>query len=198
MALVLKFDICPIGNCRGFTFTETTGAYNATTNLTGWGSPNPLTSNATAATIGVFKPGNTTTTADLTINLFALIPNFPTTSSTQTYTITNTALGYTGRVVDGVWKFVYTVTTLESAVVKVYQQTIQRTTYCNAKCCVDGLFGEIEDFECDCMEAQISKAHTAFAIYRSMVSAASCGNITKFNKLKSTLERMCNNQDCCS
>lgn len=197
MSLVLKMDICPIDNCRGFTWSEQTGAY-ASDNLTGWNAPNEQIAFVTAAVLEVFKPGNTTTTADLTIDLFAESPNWATVDTTQEYTITNTALGYSGRVTDGIWKFVYTVTATHVDEVLVYKQTAQRATYCNAKCCVDGLFGEIEDFECDCMEAAISKALTAQAIYKSMVSAASCGNITKFNKLKSMLERMCNNQDCCS
>ena len=198
MSLVLKFDVCSKSNCKKFVFNETTGEYNVTTNTTGWGSPNPLVAWVTAATLAVYKPGNATTTPDLTIDLFNETPNWATTDSTQEYTINNTDLGYSGKMPDGIWKFVYTVTVTEVDTVKIYQQTIQKATYCNAACCVDGLFAAIEDFDCDCMEAQISAALTAQAIFKSLVSAAKCGNITKFNKLLSMLQRMCNNQSCCS
>lgn len=198
MSLVLKFNVCPQSNCKKFVFTETTGEYDATDNPTGWESPNPLIAWVTAATLDVYKPGNTTTTPDLTVDLYNQTPSWATTDDTQEYTINNTDLGYNGKVPDGIWKFVYTVTVLEVTNVKVYQQTIQKATYCNAACCVDGLFANIEDFECDCMEAQISAALTAKAIFESMVGAAKCGNITKFNKLLLMLQRMCNNQSCCS
>lgn len=190
--LVLKFDICTEDNCKRFVFTETTGSYVLASNPTGWGNPNPNPALATSATLDIYSPSNSTTTPSLTIDL--LVNGYPDITGTVEYTITNTALGYSGRVADGIWKFVYTVVVGGDT----YKQTIQKATTCNAKCCIDGLFGDIEDFECDCMEAAISKALTAQAIYKAMVGAGACGNITKFNKLKSMLERMCNNQDCCS
>lgn len=199
MALKLNFSVCTENSCKNFTFIETTGTYDATTNPTGWGAPNSLIAWATAATLDIYKPGNTTTTPDLTIDLFAVTPdNWPTTDNTLEYLITNTVLGVSGKLTDGFWKFVYSVTVQEVDTIKVYKQTKYIATTCNAKCCVDGLFAEIEDFECDCMEAAINKAITAQAIYKAMESAGKCGNLTKFNKLKSMLTRMCNNQDCCS
>lgn len=191
MAFKLLFDICT-DNCKKFTFTETTAVYDASTNPTGWNGPNPNTALATSATLDIYYPGDTTNIG-LTIDLFAT-GNYPTITTTLEYIITNTALGLSGKLTDGLWKFVYTV--VDDSI--TYQQTISKITYCNAKCCVDGLFGLIDDFECDCSEAAITKALDAQAIYKGMISAANCGKIEKFTRLQAILERLCNNTNCCS
>lgn len=193
MAFKLQFDICE-EICTQFTFTETTLAYSV--NGTGWGTPNPNYTLATVATLDVYAPSNTTSTPTLTIDLLAT-GDFPNITGTPEYTITNTALGYSGRLPDGVWKFVYTVTIVDGSTT-TYRQTIEKVTYCNAKCCVDGLFAAIEDFDCDCMDDAINKALSAQAILSGMVSAARCGRKSTFSKLQAMLERLCNNTNCCS
>lgn len=198
MALVLRFNICTEDNCKRFVFTETTGVYNATTNPTGYNAPNPLIASATSATLDVYLPSNTTTTPDLTVDMFA--ESYPTVVDTFEYTIYNSDLGFSAgtKMTDGFYKFVYTVVIDVSGTPTTFTQTVTKALSCNAACCVDGLFGEIPDFECDCAEAAINKALTAQAIYKAMVSAGACGNKTKYTKLQSMLSRMCNNTNCCS
>ena len=193
MASLLKFNIC-LEDCKSFIFTETTGVYENPDNLTGWNGPNANLALATVATLDVYAPNASTPT--ITIDLLAT-SSFPTIDDTLEYEITNTALGYSGRLPDGVWKFKYTVVVVDG-VTTTYQQTIEKTTYCNAKCCVDKLFAGIEDFECDCMEEAINKAINARAIYDGMVAAAECGQKATFVKLQKMLERMCNNTNCCN
>lgn len=193
MATKLNFSICAKNNCKEFEFAELTGLYNATTNTTGWGAPNATIGTTTSADLQVFLPGNTTVTPDFTFDLFAETPSWPTTDDTQIYTIYNTTLGYSGRVIDGIWKFVYLVVADDVT----YKQTKYIATTCNLQCCVSGLFADIDDFECDCMQGQIDRALTAMAIFEAMEAAAACGNITKFDKLKSMLQRMCTNTNCC-
>lgn len=194
MALKLNIAVCSKSNCKKFEFVELTGEYDLVDNLTGWETPNPTIAGVNSAILEVYKPGFTSTSiADETFDLHAESPAWPTTDTTQIFTITNNDLGYSGKVEDGIWKFVYIVE-VENV---VYKQTIYIATTCNIKCCVDNLFAAIEDFECDCMETQIDKALTAQAIFKAMESAANCSNITKFNKLKSMLQRMCTNTNCC-
>lgn len=193
MALKLNFSICESG-CKDFIFTETTGLYDSVDNPTGWNGSNASIANVTIATLDIYSP-TSTTTPTLTIDLFAT-GNFPTTDDTIEYIVTNTALGLSGRLTDGVWKFVYTVTVVDGDTT-VYKQTIEKITYCNAKCCVDKLFAGIEDFECDCAIEAINKALNAQAILKGMIYAAGCGQKNKFDKLKKMLERMCNNTNCC-
>lgn len=190
--LRLQTEVCE-KDCKSFGFSETTGAYDVLLDPTGWGAPNPLTSNATAATLDIYAPGNSSATPTLSVNLLATT-NFPNTNPTIEYLITNTALGLSGKLTDGLWVFVYTVTVNTV----VYQQTIQKITTCNAKCCVDGLFGAIEDFDCDeCKDEAIKRAMDASAFYQGMVSAAGCGKIDKFLKIQKLLSRLCNNTKCC-
>lgn len=186
------FEICE-ENCTSFIFDETTGLFNSTTNPTGWNGSNPNIALTTAATLDIYYPGDLTTIG-LTIDLFATT-DFPSTTSTPTYTITNTALGLSGRLTDGLWKFVYTVVVDG----QTFQQSIEKITYCNAKCCVDGLFGAIDDLDCrDCQKIAEDKALTAFTLYRGMISAATCGKINKFTRLQTMLTRLCNNTNCCN
>lgn len=46
MALQVNYAIQELPDSTGFVFYETTGDYNATTNPTGWGAPNPVFSTA--------------------------------------------------------------------------------------------------------------------------------------------------------
>jgi len=48
MALALSFSIVERNDNKVLTITDTTGIYNAVTNLTGWGAPNPEVTDITA------------------------------------------------------------------------------------------------------------------------------------------------------
>ncbi len=196
MSFLLNFDICSKSQCRLFTFTETTN--NISVLSTGWNAPNPDVVDATAATLEIFLPANTTIVPSFIIDLFAT-GNYPTDSTVVEYNITNTYLGYTGRLPDGRYKFVYKVIINNGVVPAVtYKQTKEKFLACNAKCCVDKLFAAIEDFECDCMDEAKEKAFSAYTLHQSMIHASNCGQSTTFNKLRLLLERLCNNQNCCN
>ena len=123
MSIVLDFSICQQNNCKSFSFEETTGALTSQ-NVNGWGSSNDLTSAATAATLQVLTPDSNI----FTFNLFAQTPNWPTTSDTNFYIYSSDlGMGSSSILLDGQYKFTYTVTTPTAT----YTKIVYKLFYCN-------------------------------------------------------------------
>tara|TARA_R110002020_G_scaffold466793_1_gene689745 strand:- start:51 stop:632 length:582 start_codon:yes stop_codon:yes gene_type:complete len=193
MALFINFNIKQSDNAREFTFTETTGAYHAANNPGGWGAPNPTTAGSTAATLSITPPGSTTVTV---LNLFTLVPAFPTTSSSQEFAIKSQdlALGTDLQFADGIWKMTYTVTTAGS-VVFTNDQSIFISG--KARCCVYGLLADADISCCDCDGSDLSRALEAFTYYRSAIACAACGNSDKFTEALAIVNNYCDNKCKC-
>lgn len=189
MAVVLSFEICEGSGCNSLIFKETTGAYNAETNITGWGAPNEPTSDATAATLTIELGDGTS----YTIDLFAT-GDFPTTDTTFEYEILPTQIGYASdddQIDDQIITFTYSVTTDSTT----YTQVVVQAFYCQVQCCVNTMFVEL-DFECDCAQNEIDTALKAFAMLQGLKQASGCGNTTNFNNILTQLNKLCANSDC--
>lgn len=195
MSVVLKFNICQSNNCKSFTFTEQTGAYNALSNTTGWGAPNNSNLDAQTATLTITKPDGTQTI----LNLFP--SGFPTINTNLQFIINNTDLGYgsSDTIPDGEFIFVYE-TTSTGRITFDFIQTKDIFTFCNAKCCVFNMFSNIpENVSCDCCDdTNILKAEKARAFLEGLKFAASCGLKNKFKTLLDTVNKLCKNQNCSS
>lgn len=105
MALELSIDVCRASNCRSFTVTEETGAYNASTNTGGYGAPNIATTDVLTATITV-TPYNGD--AYPTVSVYSTLPS----STDGDITINNTDLGLssTTNIPDNIYQILYTIT----------------------------------------------------------------------------------------
>lgn len=193
MATVLGFSVCQRSNCKGITFTETTGVYS-TSNTTGWGSPNQLTSDATAATLLIESYDSTTNTYTTlsTTNLFT--SSFPSSTSTQEIFLDSTYFGevITDAIPDGIYVFTYTVTTSTTT----YTQKKKAYFYCEAKCCVYGMFPSLDVCECDCDDARTERAALAMTFYMGLKWDTICTNDAKFNEILDLLARLCSYEDC--
>ena len=187
MALVLNFEICQTADCKTFTFTETTGVYNASTNPTGWGAPNPLTSNATSATLAINIAGGTV----YTLNLFT--SSFPSSVSSLEYDVTASLIGGASgaKITDGIYTFVYTV--VASGV--TYTQTIIKGIYCQVQCCVYSMFKSLVS-TCDCNATEKERALDAFILLKGLITSTASGNTTNFNTDLAVLQKMCLNSNC--
>ncbi len=187
MSVVLSFQICQSGDCSSLQFSELTGAYDAISNLTGWGSPNSLISDALTATLTITLADS----SSYTIDLFAT-GNFPTTSSTI-YDIINTDIGLVvGDVIpDQIITFTYTVTTASAT----YTQTNVQAFYCQAECCVNSMFLDL-DFDCDCSKDSIDLALKAYAMLQGLKMAANSGNRTNYNNILAQINKLCANSSC--
>ncbi len=191
----LNFDICELSNCQTITFAETTGTYDAIENPNGWGSPNSVIDDADTATLEITQPDGTITTIDL----FALTPSFPTTTLTQTYSISASTAGLsTTAFTDGKYTFVYTVTGTTGGNDFTYTQTVEQLFFCQARCCVDRLFAAIDDFTCDCNKTKINEAYQADILLRSLKRAAGCGDLNSFTDTLTIINNLCGTTTLCS
>ncbi len=183
--LALNFEICQVNSCKDLVFSETTGAYNATYNLTGWGTPNLTLAEAASATLTITNPSGG-------ITIINLVPQgFPTDDLTlDGYTIASaTALP------DGQYTFTYTVVSNANPAV-TYTKTISKLFYCNSECCVTKMLPYIE--ECDTCQSNISSKNyiIAWTTLESLKAAASCGDVTSFTNLLRIITNLCKNSAC--
>lgn len=106
MSIYLKPVVTQAGDCKSFTFSETTGTYNSSTNTGGYGAPNFTVADVNTATVTITPFESDTSTE---INVFS---TFPTTDSEIEFTITNEDMGYSEdeSIADGVYDIVYELT----------------------------------------------------------------------------------------
>jgi len=188
MSVVLHFEVCDSRDCKSLLFTETTGAYNVTSNPTGWGAPNELTSDAVSAVLNIVLPSSTS----VNINLFT--SSYPSVNKTLEYTITSATLGLAAnlKLDDGLYVFTYTVVTGTTT----YTQVNRVYITCNSKCCVATMLAKIPDKDCNCNDEYICKVLKAYTFYQALVLAGETGQTTKFANLKEILDDMCLSTNC--
>jgi hypothetical protein len=187
MALIPKIKLCLASNCSDLTLYEQTGVYNATTNPGGYGSPNPLISQATSATLVVLTPENATYTVAIT----------PTDNPDLAKPINIATFGNATSIEDGYWYFTYTVYDSSLAVLGTY--SIGYYFYCNAECCVNKLLANVPLDSCLCTP-EYKKAYNQYVeakvFLEALKNAANCFNTTEFNKIKTILTGLCRNSNC--
>lgn len=189
MALETSIDVCVRNACTTLVFRETTGAYNIRTNLTGYGSPNPTIGSVTAATLVITDPNNN----QYTLNLLA--ESFPSDNVDFEYEIPLADIGNRESIDDGLWSFVYTITTGGTD----YIASKTALFHCNANCCVAKLLLDInEDPNDDSVKNKkaIEKYKKAFTFLQSLKHYAYCGNYDKFSNIKLIIDKLCVNSGC--
>lgn len=191
MSLVLDFSVCQSADCTKFTFTDNTGAYDASTNPTGWGAPNPTLADViTPCTLDITTPDGTT----YQIDLVSTTPVFPVSAPPNTLTLDASSIGGTAgdSLPDGIYTFTYTVTTTGPT---TYTQTITVGFYCQVKCCVFTMIKDL-DITCDCCDTDKDTLMNAYLMYKGLIYAANCGNITQFNTILAALQKLCTQSNC--
>lgn len=137
MAFQQSFKMNRASDGLGIIVTDLTGAYDASTNPTGYGGPNPSVSDFTALAIAVYLPDPVTFYPQTTpVNITGIYPTLP--SETQgTYLITSTALTGSASVLgDGLVKAVITGTyDIGAGDVSITPITIYKPFYYVAECC---------------------------------------------------------------
>jgi len=188
MALKLNTDICA-KNCKYFTFTELTGAYNVNTNTTGYGTPNPAVSDATSAVLTVTDPDGTETEIDLFATF--VFPN----STDSGINILNTQLGYlqAEKLNTGIWEFTYKVIVPEGT----YTKTKKILVACKIECEIETLKLQlINNCSKDDKEVLFNKIQELEMLLSAAYAAASCGNYTQAETLVESLNDFIENNDC--
>lgn len=186
--LNLKFDLCVINNCTQIRFSENTGFYNSV-NTTGWGSPNQKLLDTVSATLAITNPGGTTYTLDLYATTI-----FPSSILYTTYDIPLASIGSPTSILDGEWKFVYTVIDDKA---NTATTTIYKYFYCNSECCVKQMLADL-DLSCDCCKdsKDYKNYELAWLQLESLKKAAACGDSTNFAAIKKIVDKLCLNSGC--
>ncbi len=193
--LELNFTICS-SNCKTLSFTEITGAYSATDNSTGWGTPNPEITDASSAELTIVTPNNNTYTFDLFATGF-----YPTSTESNEFPISYGDLGFSTTLEDGEYTFTYTVDTISTDGEKdptytTYTKTKKFYVTCNIECCINKLLLNLEDVHCDCNKEARSKYLEAFALLQAFKHASACGRLGTASELFNELTKICSNVDC--
>jgi len=193
MSVELNFNICISSDCSTLEFTETTGEYSAT-NTGGWETPNEATTDAESAILEITSENNVVTT----INLFSNTPIYPTINKDQKYIIEPSDLGYTtSKFPDGIYSFKYTVART-TATAFSYYTVVRKIFFCQTKCCVQSLFADIDDFECECNATKLDLALKADALLTGLKYAANCGQESTFTNIMTTINNICDQTGNCS
>ncbi len=189
MALQLSANICQSVDCKSLQFTETTRAYDATTNPTGWGTPNIDLSDAVTATL-------TVTSEDMPEDsVFDLLAEgFPTDDEDLIFTMSNEDLnfGLANTITDGSYNFLYEVTTDSQS----YSVSVDVLIYCNVKCAVYNMLANLQVKCHDCHVEDVKEALLAWTYLQSLIHAALCGDKSRFEKILKILNKITINQDC--
>ena len=90
--LITKNTLDTNGQGNALLLTDATGAYNGS-NLTGYGSPNPVTSDFATYNVAIATPNSGTYLPTGSTYTFDIWDYFPTTDTTLQYTINSSSLG---------------------------------------------------------------------------------------------------------
>lgn len=137
MAFQQSFKMNRASDGLSIIVTDTTGAYNATTNPTGYGGPNPSVSDFTALSISMYLPDPITLQSQTTpVVITAIYPTLPS-ETNGTYTITSTALlGSESVLIDGLYTGIVNGTyDIGAGDVAIAAIPIYKPFYYIAECC---------------------------------------------------------------
>lgn len=187
--MILDFDICQASTCKSFSVTDKTGVYSSS-NSGGYGAPNFAIADAIDATLNVTLPNNTGT-------LITVFPTLPDSTGNVIQTITNTMLGLSGSLPDGIYVIQYTVNfnnTNNQTIIKTVTKVFLLS--CTIKCCIDKMIAKIPTEDCDCNSIAMKNAILAFSLYQSLLFNGKCGNIVNVTSLLFRLTKLCEITNC--
>ena len=200
MTLVLKVTGCTSDCCKYLKVSDTTGAYNAISNLGGWGSVNPSPSQVTAASLVLTYPDGVTTDSitatDPRYGAFLLNIQTAVTYPFTLYTFTPVS-PLTGFP-DGIYHIQYSDTCYVMMVHTTYNTDTYIMSDCEVSCCVDQMFAKLPHKMCDTCtdEAYIKNALEARALLKAYRCNCSCGNAQQANSILMQIQRLCAWADC--
>lgn len=186
MSVLLKINVEISSDIKTLKFYENTKPYSIT-NTTGWGTPNEDTTDATSAELTITTPDSNSYTFDAN-SVTPFYSSWPTSDDDVSYDFDSSLLGYgtNQKFPDGIYKFYYEVVTGTAT----YTQTEKFFNYKNIECCVKNMIADI-DYDCECSKEKIEKAKKAFIMYQGLVYAAECGQVTSFDNLLESLDKLC-------
>lgn len=174
-----------IGNaCKSLILKDVTGAYNAITNIGGYGSPNSEIGDITSVQINIITP---------TVAYSIIDPiGFPTLDSNFEYEVPTSIIS---SIPDGIYKIEYI---LSDGVTTFSYGPKYHVFYCNIKCCVQKLIIDACKIKCDCNNPIVKNAAYANILLLGLEANKECGNMLVVNEILVKLNQICGftSQDC--
>lgn len=189
--------------------TDNTGAYDASSNPTGWGAPNlPINDGSiTYAEIIIKRYTDGSTLEDVeTLDVISLWEDLTgltsdpfdtgTTVSNVIYTITSAMVDFT----DGCYQITYQVgdgTTYDNSTNKS-SVTYNIATYCNVECCIEQrLANAPTEYECvTCNNDYLMITQILWTLLQALKLAACTASIDAYLTILSTLQAACESAGC--
>lgn len=191
MALELKLNVCFADNCSVLNIKDATGAYDLTTNPTGWGFPNLALADVTQALLTITPPNAIISTS------------FDVTTTVQSATIVGglfnlnslTSSNFTsGSLVDGMYIITYNVVGGGDT----YTTSINVFSTCNADCCIEKMKAKFCEYMCGCdWEIYWDSYKKAEALLYAAKSAFACAKYDQAKDLLDQVNKICSMQNCC-
>ena len=191
MALELKLNVCFADNCSVLNIKDATGAYDVSTNPTGWGAPNLALVDVTQALLTITPPNATISTS------------FDVTTTVQSATIVGglfnlnnlTSSNFTsGSLVDGMYIITYNVV----GGGETYTTSINVFSTCKADCCIEKMKAKFCEYMCGCdWEIYWANYKKAEALLYAAKSAFACAKYDQAKDLLDQVNKICSMQNCC-
>ena len=194
MAVQIKSNVTK-PDCKSFTYSQTTGVYDATTNLTGWGAPNKELTDVATSVLSIKNNKTGVTYDDIAV------VSAGTSSNTYTFAelfLNSTPIG-TETIADGIYSFTHTVTFNDNSIITTIAY---RTSLCELNCSIqaltDTMLDTIDDCCTDNKKEMRAKYTEVMALYDILTKAFRCNNFSAFNSIYSSIELLLMNINNCN
>jgi hypothetical protein len=192
VALKIDFSYAQSSDLKTLEIYDTTGIYNSTTNVGGWGTPNPQLGSATSDKISIQKSDGS---AAYEFEMFSTLPNVAVLPNivNQPFIITNVMLGLSAleQIVDGQYQLVRT--TIADGV--TYRRTRRVFLIGQLQCCADQMLdGQAPG--CSCESGRLTNAsiiqYTIFTLRKAFLSQ----KFERANQIFVYAQSLCDQKTC--
>lgn len=186
MALKIDFSYAQSSDLKSLEIYDTTGIYNPTNNLGGWGNPNPEIGSVSSDEISI---QNTDGSALYTLQMISVLPNV----INQPFVIKNTDLGMSAaqQIPDGQYQLVRTTV----ADGETYKRTRRVFLIGQLQCCADQMLdGQAPG--CSCESGKLTTAsilqYTLFTLRKAFLSQ----KFERANQIFVYAQSLCDSKNC--
>lgn len=186
MALKIDFSYAQSSDLKSLEIYDTTGIYNSTNNVGGWGNPNPELISATSDTLSI---QNTDSSISYTVQMIGTLPNV----INQPQIITNVNLGLSAleQIPDGQYQLVRT--TIADGI--TYSKTRRVFLIGQLQCCADQMLdGQAPG--CSCESGRLTNAsiiqYTIFTLRKAFLSQ----KFERANQIFAYAQSLCDSKTC--
>jgi hypothetical protein len=186
VALKIDFSFAQSSDLKSLEIYDTTGVYNSTNNVGGWGFPNPELISATSDTISI---QNTDGSVSFSVQMIGTLPNV--TDNPQIITNVNLGLSALEQIPDGQYQFVRT--TIVSNI--TYTKTRRVFLIGQLQCCADQMLdGQAPG--CSCESGRLTNAsiiqYTLFTLRKAFKSQ----KFERANQIFVYAQSLCDSKNC--